>query len=353
MHHQLAIIGDISSQLYFQHLRESNLSHYDKSLEGIWLSSLKAHREQTLEENEHPADYPSKYVDDHFVGFNVMRFILFLICLFSSKVDLRKVTLETMEKMWEKSLKMPLLSLNVWRIYWGNISNNDYLLALSHSDKYIFDIGFKTNVKKLLENFETLFPLQLNALLNEHLMKPLRVLFHLLKQVRSEDTDFVSFFQLHESSEDLELFYERIAHNSSYDRKIVQYVSLKYESVLNCKRKIEEAKDGDFIAVKVYLQTKIEVLRSLEDDQNFIRDKITLLTSKVEDAKLELFGLNYSYNSFNGMSARKVASKLLEKSKQTKELNEYVVRKTAVLRNLNFRLLENKEQIYIAKQYDI
>ncbi len=354
MRYQLEAQGDVSIQVYFNSLKESNLSHFDECLEDIWLTNLKTHRQEHLHEEEHPADYPTKYIDDHFVGFNAMRFILFLTYLVLSKFDWNSLTLEKLENLWKNSLRFPLVTLSVWRIYWNRRNEySDFFSDLSSSNKYMLDFYFMSNLSQLLKGADSMFPLQVSTLLNEHTMKFLRVSFRLIKLAKTNRYfDFVNFFRLYESSEDLELFYERVAQNSSHDRKIVQYVSLKYESVLNCKRKIEEAEDGDFIAVKVYLQTKLEVLSSLEDDQDFVRDKISFISNKIEDAKLELHGLNFSSDSFHGMTARKVASKLLEKSKQTKELNEYVTRKTQLLRNFNMRLQENKEKIYIAMQYD-
>lgn len=354
MRHQLEAQGNVSFQLYFNSLKEINLSHFDESLEDIWLTNLKTHRQQHLEEDEHPADYPTRYIDDHFVGFNSMRFILFLTYLVLCKFDWESVTLEKLEKMWKDSLRSASITLSVWRIYWNRSNaNKDVFSDLSSSNKHMLDLHFMSSLSQLMEKVDSIFPLQVSTLLNEHTMKFLRVSFRLIELARTNGCfDFVNFFRLHESSEDLELFYERIALNSSHDRKIVQYVSVRYESVMNCKRKIEEAEDGDFIAVKVYLQTKVEVLSSLEDDQDFVRDKISLITNKIQDAKLELHGLTWSRDNFHGMSARKVASKLLEKSKQTKELNEYVTRKTQLLRNFNMRLQENNEKIYIAMQYD-
>jgi hypothetical protein len=351
---QLVSCGDVMSHMYFHDLKDINLTQSEKDLEDIWLSNLKAHRHQILKEDEHPADFPYKYIDDHFIGFSVMRFILFSTCYIFCRSETVLLKLDTLEKLIKDSLRNSSETLKVWRINWSMKTNKDYLSELSQSEKYMFDFYFVSGLRRLVEKVDTLFPLQLSTLLNEHTMKFLRVLFRLLKMVNGTgcDFDFVSFFHLHKSSEDLELFYEKASQNSSYDRKIVNYVSLNYESVLNSKRKIEEAEDGDYIAVKVYLQTKVEILSSLEDDQEFIHDRISLVSSKVEDAKIELFGLTYSNCSFNGMSARKVASKLLEKTKKTKELSEFVSRKTETLRNLNRRLIENKEKIYIAKQYE-
>lgn len=348
---QIVSCGDVSSHIYFHDLREINLSHFDKELEEIWLSNLMAHRQKNLNRDEHTADFPSKYVDAHFIGFSVMRFILFTSSFIFSGFELGSLTLENLEKVIKDSLRTPSQTLNVWRMYWSSKMNQYFLSELTLHEKYTFDFNFMSSTRRLLEKFDTLFPLQLGSLLNEHTMKFLRVLFRLLKLARRRDLDFFSFFRLNESCEDMDFFYERASQDSSFDNEIVNYVSLSYESALTCKTKIEEAREGDYIAVKVFLQTKVEVLSSLEENQEFIHRRLGSINTKIEEAKIEMRSLTHSTVSFNGMSARKVASKLLEKSKRAKELSEYVNRKNDALRILSRRLSLNEERIYIAKQY--
>jgi hypothetical protein len=168
---------------------------------------------------------------------------------------------------------------------------------------------------------------------------------------RGQSFNFISFFKLNESKEELELFYERTSQCSSFDNQIVQYVNLKYESVLNCKRKIEEAKDGEYIAVKVRLQSKAEVLGYLEDRQEFICSKIVQLKEKISKTTLELCEVNYSLPRTNGLSAKRAACLFQEKATKTKELTEYLERKKFALTKFGESLVRNEEKLYIAKQY--
>lgn len=344
--------GDLRSHMYFHDLREMNLTQFDKGLEEIWLRNLKAYRQENSQENEHPADFPCKYEDEHFIGFSVMRFILFTVYLTLSVFKFTALTVDILEKAIEDSLSIPQRTLQVWRICWSSRNSQNFLSALPNHEKLIYDFAFVSSVERLLDNLDTIFPLQLNSLLNEGTMKFLRVFYSLMSMVKKSSFDFLTFFKLHKSREVLELFYERSAQNSSNDYKIVQYVSLNFESVLNCKRKIEQAKDGEYIAVKVFLQTKVEVLSSLEDHQELIHDKISLVNEKIEKTKFDLLDLTYTNANMNGLSIRKAASSLLERSKQMKELNEYLVRKKAQLSNLRRRYSENQEKIYIARQYE-
>lgn len=333
---------------YFQSLKEINLSSLDRSLEAVWLDGLRQQRSKNLKEND--GEYPCRFDDAHFLGFSTLKFVLFTLFVTNSSISLNKVQPKALEKMIKDSLKYPLRTLRIWQILFHK-NKKHYLSEIPPFERTLFDIGFVETVQLMIDELSTLFPLKLDTLLNENLMEYLRVLYRLLFLAKGQSFNFLSFFKLYESKEDIELFYEKTAQCSLFDNEIVQYVNLKYESVLNCKRKIEEAQDGDYIAVKVRLQSKAEVLGFLEDRQEFICSKMVILKEKISKSVLELSEVNYSLPRTHGLSARRAATVFQEKALKTKELTEYMERKKFALTKFGECLARNEEKLYIARQY--
>jgi hypothetical protein len=333
---------------YFRDISETNLSSFDTSLQTIWLERLKNYRLKN--KDAHEADYPCRFFDAHFIGYSTMRFILFVLFVTTASNWLDLLLPELVENTIKDSFEDALRTLKIWRIFY-NKENGKWLSDMALYDKTLFDFGFVELIQEKLNVFSKAFPLKLNSLLNEGVMKFLRVLYRLLLLAKESTYTFLSFFKLNESKEDLDLFYENISQCTSYDNQIVQYVSLKYDSVLNCKRKIEDAEDGDYIAVKVYIQTKTEVLGFLEDRQEFIQSRIKELNGKIRKTTIELCEVNCSRPFTSGMTARRAASAFQERTNKTRELTEYLERKKMALKKFYENYTRNEEKIYIAKQY--